>query len=149
MTSAAARSWRDALLDGAVMAPRELGRARSVLGRWPGLRRLPGAPSLLWLLDYDVVEAFCVRGCAGRTLTRGTSGRCSYQPFGWCTARRQRATPFAGAKARLSIPRPSGSIWPRFARAQRDPRSGPRRWRWWCSARGGCGWGTHRCAAAT
>jgi len=62
----AARSWQDALLDTAVMAPREVPRARSVLALLAGFAAGQGVPaSPWWLLDYDVVEAFCVRGCAG------------------------------------------------------------------------------------
>ncbi len=74
----AAGSWQDALLDAAVMAPRELPRARSVLALLAGFAAGQGVPaSPRWLLDYDVVEAFCVRGCAGRApSTRGTC-RCS------------------------------------------------------------------------
>ena len=64
---AAAGLWLDALLDGAVMAPREVPRARSVLGLLARFAAGQGvAPSPRQLLDYDVVEAFCVRGCAGR-----------------------------------------------------------------------------------
>jgi len=56
MTSAAARSWRDPLLGAAVMAPRELGRARSVLRLLARFAAGQGvAPSPRQLLDYDVV----------------------------------------------------------------------------------------------
>ena len=79
--TAAAGSWQDALLDAAVMAPRELPRARSVLAllaRFAAGQGVPASPQ--WLLDYDVVEAFCVRGCAGRaSSTRGTYRSVLYQ----------------------------------------------------------------------
>ena len=48
------------------MAPREVPRARSVLGllaRFASGQGVPAAPA--WLLDCDVVEALCVRGCRG------------------------------------------------------------------------------------
>ncbi len=57
--TAAARPWQDALLGAAVMAPRELPRARSVLAllaRFAAGQGIAAAPE--WLLDYDVVEAF-------------------------------------------------------------------------------------------
>ena len=74
-------SWREALLDAVVMAPRELPRARSVLAclaKFAAGQGIPASPE--WLLDYDVVEAFCVRGCAGRaSSTRGTYRSVLYQ----------------------------------------------------------------------
>jgi integrase len=95
-------SWQDALLDDAVMAPREVPRARSVLGLLAGFASGQGVPAWpAWLLDYDVVEAFCVRGCAGRaSSTRGTYRSVLYRFAGQVHGPPgQRATPFAGAKA--------------------------------------------------
>ena len=71
-------SWQEALLGAAVMAPRELPRARSVLAllaRFAAGQGIPASPQ--WLLDYDVIEAFCVRGCAGRRLPPAApTGQC-------------------------------------------------------------------------
>ena len=77
----AARPWQDAVLDTAVMAPRELPRARSVLAglaRFAAGQGVPASPE--WLLDYDVAGAFCVRGCPGlASSTRGTYRSVLYQ----------------------------------------------------------------------
>ena len=73
------------------------GAARAVAGSLiPAVSR----PAAQFLLDYDVIEAFCVAGLAGRApATRGTYRSVLYRlaapvhgPPG------QRATPFAGAK---------------------------------------------------
>jgi hypothetical protein len=100
--TAAARPWQDALLGAAVMAPRELPRARSVLAllaKFAAGQGVPASPQ--WLLDYDVVEAFCVRGCAGwAPATRGTYRPVLYQlaaPVHGVPG--QRGMPFAGAGA--------------------------------------------------
>ena len=152
--TAAAGSWQDALLDAAVMAPRELPRARSVLAllaRFAAGQGVPASPQ--WLLDYDVVEAFCVRGCAGlASSTRGTYRSVLYQLARRCTARRGSGRRRSRAPGhRLRTPRRSGRSWPRSRPPSVTRRNGPRRWRWWCSASGrGCGpasW--RRCAAAT
>jgi hypothetical protein len=124
MTSAAARSWQDALLGAAVMAPREVPRARSVLAllaRFAAGRGIPAAPALL--LDYDVVEAFCVHGCAGRaSSTRGTYRSVLYGLAGQVHgAPGQRATPFAGAKAPAPYSAAERADRAAVARAQRDP----------------------------
>jgi integrase len=124
MASAAARSWQDALLDGAVMAPREVPRARSVLALLARLASGQGIPpSPRQLLDYDVVEAFCVRGCAGRApSTRGTYRSVLYQFAGQVHGERgQRATPFAGAKAPAPYSAGQRADLAAAARAQRDP----------------------------
>src|SRR5258708_36352659 len=100
--TAVGRSWQDALLAGAAMAPRELPRARSVLALLAKFAAGQGiGPSPEWLLDYDVVEAFCVRGCAGRaSSTPGTYRSGLYQLAGHVhRPPGQRATPVAGAKA--------------------------------------------------
>ena len=123
MTPAAARSWQDALLGAAVMAAREVPRARSVLAllaRFAAGRGIPAAPALL---DYDVVEAFCVHGCAGRaSSTRGTYRSVPYQLAGQVHGEPgQRATPFAGAKAPAPYPAAERADLAAVARAQRDP----------------------------
>jgi len=120
---AAAGSWQDALLDGAVLAPREVGRARSVLGllaRFASGRGVPASPP--GLLDYDVVEAFCVRGCAGRaSSTRGTYRSVLYRFAGQVHGPPgQRATPFAGAKAPPPYSGAERAAVAAAARAQRD-----------------------------
>lgn len=120
----AARSWREELLGGVVMAPREVPRARSVLLLLERFAAGQGvAPSPRQLLDYDVVEAFCVRGCAGRaSSTRGTYRSVLYQlavPVHGepgC-----RATPFAGAKAPPPYSGAERAELAAIARAQRDP----------------------------
>ena len=122
--TAAAGSWQDALLDAAVMAPRELPRARSVLAllaRFAAGQGVPASPQ--WLLDYDVVEAFCVRGCAGlASSTRGTYRSALYQlarqvhgPPG------QRATPFPGARAPVPYSALERAELAAAAAAQRGP----------------------------
>ena len=124
MTSAAARSWQDTLLDGAVLAARELGRARSVLGLLARFAAGQGvAPSPRQLLDYDVVEAFCVRGCAGRaSSTCGTYRSVLYRLAGQVHGEPgQRATPFAGAPAPAPYSAGERADLAAAARAQRDP----------------------------
>jgi len=123
----AAGSWQDALLDIAVIAPREVPRARSVLALLAGFAAGQGVPaSPEWLPDYDVVEALCVRGCAGRApATRGTYRSVLYQlaaPVHGAPGRR--GTPFAGAPAPYPAAQRPGLA--AVARAQRDPaRSAP------------------------
>ena len=119
----AAGSWQDALLRDAVMAPREVPRARSVLAllaRFASGRGVPASPA--GLLDYDVVEAFCVRGCAGRASpTRGTYRSVLYRFAGQVHGPPgQRATPFAGARARAPYPADERAAVAAAARAQRD-----------------------------
>lgn len=119
----AAGSWQDTLLDGAVMAPREVPRARSVLALLAGFaagQGVPASPGLL--LDYDVVEAFCVRGCAGRaSSTRGAYRSVLYRFAGQVHGPPgQRATPFAGAKAPAPYSADERAAVAAAARAQRD-----------------------------
>jgi integrase len=124
MTPAAARSWQDTLLDDAVLAARELGRARSVLGLLARFAAGQGvAPSPRQLLDYDVVEAFCVRGCAGRaSSTCGTYRSVLYRLAGQVHGEPgQRATPFAGARAPAPYSAGERADLAAAARAQRDP----------------------------
>ena len=75
------------------------------------------------LLDYDVVEAFCVHGCAGRaSSTRGTYRSVLYQLAGQVHGEPgQRATPFAGAKAPAPYSAAERADLAAVARAQRDP----------------------------
>ena len=120
----AARSWQDALLDTAVMAPRELPRARSVLAllaRFAAGQGVPASPR--WLLDYDVVEAFCVRGCAGwASSTRGTYRSVLYRlaaPVHGMPG--QRPAPFPGAKAPAPYSPAERAELAAAAAAQRDP----------------------------
>ena len=123
MTAAAARSWQDTLLDGAVLAARELGRARSVLGLLARFGAGQGvAPSPRQLLDYDVVEAFCVHGCAGRaSSTCGTYRSVLYRFAGQVHGEPwQRATPFAGARAPAPYSAGERADLAAAARAQRD-----------------------------
>ena len=123
MASAAAGSWQDALPGGAVMAPREVPRARSVLGLLAGFAAGQGVPaSPAGLLDYDVAEAFCVRGCAGRaSSTRGTYRSVLYRFAGQVHGPPgQRATPFAGAKAPAPYSADERAAVAAAVRAQRD-----------------------------
>ena len=122
--TAAAGSWQDALLDAAVMAPRELPRARSVLAllaRFAAGQGVPAAPQ--WLLDYDVVEAFCVRGCAGlASSTRGTYRSVLYRlaaPVHGVPG--QRGTPFPGSRTPAPYSPGERAELASIARAQRDP----------------------------
>lgn len=125
--TAAAGSWQDALAGAAVMAPRELPRARSVLAllaRFAAGQGVPASPR--WLLDYDVVEAFCVRGCAGlASSTRGTYRSVLYRlaaPVHGVPG--QRGTPFPGSKAPAPYSPGERAELASIARAQRDPARG-------------------------
>src|SRR5215472_13694667 len=118
------RSWQDALPGAAVTAPRGVLRARSVLrllARFAAARGIPASPA--WLLDYDVIEAFCVAGLPGRApSTRGTYRSALYE-----LARPvhgepgQRATPFAGAGAPAPYSPAERAELAAVAAAQRDP----------------------------
>ena len=120
----AAGSWQDALPGAVVMAPRELPRARSVLARLAEFGAGQGVPATpQWLLDYDVIEAFCVRGCAGRApATRGTYRSVLYQLAGPVHGvPEQRGTPFPGAKAPAPYSSGEQAELAAIAAAQRDP----------------------------
>jgi integrase len=69
------------------------------LSRFADTRGLPASRECL--LDYDVIEAFCVAGLAGRApSTRGTYRSALYRLAGAAGGPAgQRATPFPGAKA--------------------------------------------------
>jgi integrase len=111
---------------GRVAGPRQQVMAASVLRglcRFADTRGIPGGPQ--FLLDYDVIEAFCVAGLAGRApATRGTYRSVLYRlaaPVHGPPGRR--ATPLPGAK-----PPPPYSAGERadlmaMTRAQRDPRA--------------------------
>jgi len=90
------------------------------LSRFARARGIPAGPE--FLLDYDVIEAFCVAGLDGRACsTRGTYRSALYrlampvhgQPG-------QRATPFAGAKAPLPYSPADRAELAALAAAQRD-----------------------------
>ncbi len=91
------------------------------LSRFAGTRGVPASREF-WL-DYDVIEAFCVAGLAGRaSSTRGTYRSALYRlaeavhgPAG------QRATPFAGARAPVPYSAGERAELAAVAAAQRDP----------------------------
>ena len=91
------------------------------LSRFAGTRGVPASRE--FLLDYDVIEAFCVTGLAGRaSSTQGTYRSALYRlaeaahgPPG------QRATPFAGAGRRRRTRRAERAELAAVAAAQRDP----------------------------
>ena len=96
------------------------GPALRGLSRFARTRGVPAGPE--FLLDYDVIEAFCVAGLDGRACsTRGTYRSALYrlampvhgQPG-------QRATPFAGAKAPLPYAPAERAELAGLAAAQRD-----------------------------
>ena len=101
---------------GRVTAP-----ALSGLSRFADSRGIPA--SWEFLLDYDVIEAFCVAGLAGRApATRGTYRSALYR---LAEARRgppgQRATPFPGARAPAPYSPAGRAELAALAAAQRDP----------------------------
>ena len=111
MSGAAGSSARQAVAATAVRGLSRFARARGI----------PEGPQ--FLLDYDVIEAFCVAGLAGRACsTRGTYRSALYR-----LARRvhgepgQRATPFAGAKAPAPYSPAERAELAALAAAQRDP----------------------------
>ncbi len=106
---------------GMLPAGRVTGPALRGLSRFADTRGLPaGGESLL---DYDVIEAFCVAGLAGRAPgTRGTYRSALYRlaeaahgPAG------QRATPFPGARAPAPYSPAERAELAALAAAQRDP----------------------------
>ncbi len=73
------------------------------------------------LLDYDVIEAFCVAGLAGRSCaTRGTYRSVLYALAASAHGPGQRATPFAGAGAPAPYTPPERAELVAMAGAQRD-----------------------------
>jgi integrase len=101
---------------GSVTAPALRG-----LSRFADSRGIPAGRE--FLLDYDVIEAFCVAGLRGRaSSTRGTYRSALYRlaeaahgPPG------QRATPFAGARAPAPYSPAERAELAALAAAQRDP----------------------------
>src|SRR6266581_6515266 len=91
------------------------------LSRFARTRGIPGSRE--FLLDYDVIEAFCVAGLAGRApATRGTYRSALYRlaeaehgPPG------QRPAPFPGARAPAPYSRGERAELAALAAAQRDP----------------------------
>jgi len=91
-----------------------------------GLRRFAAARGIPacreFLLDYDVIEAFCVAGLPGcASSTRGTYRSALYRlamPVHGVPG--QRATPFAGAKAPAPYSPPERAELAAVAAAQRD-----------------------------
>jgi len=97
------------------------GPALRGLSRFAGRRGIPAGRE--FLLDYDVIEAFCVTGLPGaRPCTRGTYRSALYRLAARVHGEPgQRGTPFAGAR-----PPPPYSLAERaelaaIAAAQRDP----------------------------
>jgi integrase len=122
----AAGSWQDALLAAAPMAPRELPRARCALSRLAAFaagRGLPPSPECL--LDYDVIEAYCVAGLPGRApSTRGTYRSVLYALAAGVHGQPGcRGTPFAGARAPAPYSYGERAGLAAIARAQRSPAS--------------------------
>jgi len=107
---------RRELRAGAVTAPALRG-----LSRFAGARGIPAGRE--FLLDYDVIEAFCVAGLPGRApSTRGTYRSALYRlarPVHGAPG--QRATPFAGAEAPAPYSPGERAELAAIAAAQRDP----------------------------
>jgi integrase len=109
---------------GRAAAPRRQAVAATAvrgLSRFAVIRGIPAGPE--FLLDYDVIEAFCVAGLRGRACsTRGTYRSALYR-----LARPvhgepgQRATPFAGASAPAPYCPAERAGLAAMAAAQRDP----------------------------
>jgi integrase len=91
------------------------------LCRFADIRGIPPGPE--FLLDYDVIEAFCVAGLAGRACsTRGTYRSALYRLAMPAHGEPgQRATPFAGAKAPPPYSLAERAELAALAAAQRDP----------------------------
>ena len=109
---------------GGAAGPRRLAVAATAvrgLSRFAATRGIPAGPE--FLLDYDVIEAFCVAGLAGRACsTRGTYRSALYRlamPVHGEPG--QRATPFAGAKAPPPYSPAERAELAALAAAQRDP----------------------------
>ncbi len=91
------------------------------LSRFAEIRGVPASGE--FLLDYDVIEAFCVAGLPGRACsTRGTCRSALYRlarPVHGEPGRR--ATPFAGARASAPYSPAERAELAAIAAAQRDP----------------------------
>jgi len=90
------------------------------LSRFAGTRGVPASPG--FLLDYDVIEAFCVTGLRGRaSSTRGTYRSALYRLAEAAHGRPgRRPTPFAGAKAPAPYSPAERAELAAVAAAQRD-----------------------------
>ena len=101
---------------GSVTAPAVRG-----LSRFAEARGVPAGRE--FLLDYDVIEAFCVAGLRGRaSSTRGTYRSALYRLAGAAHGPPgQRATPFAGARAPVPYSPAERAELAALAAAQRDP----------------------------
>ena len=91
------------------------------LSRFAAARGIP--PGREFLLDYDVIEAFCVAGLRGRaSSTRGTYRSALYRLAMLVHGEPgQRATPFAGARAPAPYSPAERAELAAMAAAQRDP----------------------------
>ena len=91
------------------------------LSRFAAARGIP--PGREFLLDYDVIEAFCVAGLRGRaSSTRGTYRSALYRLAMLVHGEPgQRATPFAGARAPAPYSPAERAGLAAMAAAQRDP----------------------------
>jgi len=103
--------------------PRRAVTATAVCGlsRFAAARGIP--PGREFLLDYDVIEAFCVAGLPGcASSTRGTYRSALYRlAAGVHGLPGQRPTPFAGAKAPAPYSPTERAELAAVADAQRDP----------------------------
>jgi len=99
---------------------RVTGPALRGLSRFAETRGVPGSRE--FLLDYDVIEAFCVAGLAGRaSSTRGTCRSALYRLAGAVHGPPgRRATPFAGAGAPVPYSPAERAELAAAAAAQRD-----------------------------
>jgi integrase len=91
------------------------------LCRFAQARGIPPGPE--FLLDYDVIEAFCVAGLPGaRPSTRGTYRSALYRLARTVHGEPgRRATPFAGARAPVPYSPAERAELAAMAAAQRDP----------------------------
>lgn len=111
------------LLPGRLAGPARL-RADSVIRSLHGFGAASGLPACAaCLLDYDVIEAFCVAGLRGRAAsTRGTYRSVLYALAGEVHGPPScRATPFSGAPARAPYSGSERAELISVARAQRGP----------------------------
>jgi integrase len=103
--------------------PRRAVTATAVRGlsRFAAARGIPPGPE--FLLDYDVIEAFCVAGLPGRaSSTRGTYRSALYRLAADVHGLPgQRPTPFAGARAPAPYSPAERAELAALAAAQRDP----------------------------
>jgi integrase len=108
---------------GGAAGPRRAVTATAVRGlsRFAATWGIPAGAE--FLLDYDVIEAFCVAGLAGRaSSTRGTCRSALYRLAAPVHGRPGRqATPFAGAKAPAPYSPAGRAELAAVAAAQRDP----------------------------